>query len=642
MKSVFVFSFFFLSISFCFSAVRLPSIFGDHMVLQQNAPVAIWGWANPNEKIMVEFAGQQVFTKATSAGTWKVVLDKKKGGPYTLVVKGENTLEIQDVLMGEVWLCSGQSNMEWPLSQTENSSEEIASASFPEIRYFIVARNVQFKKSEDILSGVWKKVSPQTVGEFSAVGYYFAKTIHQKYHFPVGMIGSYWGGTDIETWMSTTSLKGFSEYRNALDTLSNFDEKSYRIGLEAKRKNLLSYVQAKTDGLQEDRALWADTAWNDASWNSMELPGLWETNLLPDVDGIVWFRKTIYLTAQQAKQSAVLHAGKIDDSDICWVNGIKVGQTTSQYNALRKYKVEKGILKPGKNVITIRVEDTGGGGGVWGDPDCLKLSLEQEVLALSGDWKFQVSPLGFRVAPSMFNPNQFPTLLYNGMIYPLLNLSLQGVLWYQGENNVSEAKRYGKLFPTMIQSWRNDFRDPDLEFLFVQLTSFMEMKKNPEESDWASLRHAQMEALKLTRTACAVTIDIGDAKDIHPKNKKDVGYRLALPAQKIAYKDTVEYSGPVLSNIKRMEGKMMLSFDHARSGLICTSRYGYVQGFQVAGSDGIYQWAQAKIVGDRVEVSCGKVSLPHHVRYAWADNAGDANLYNGVGLPAVPFQAEVK
>lgn len=622
--------------------VKLPGIFGNHMVLQQNRPVTIWGWAKAGEKITIEFAGQIAHSKADLNGRWKIILKESKGGPYTMTIKGENTIQLQDVLMGDVWLCSGQSNMEWPLSFSENGNEEIEVADFPEIRFFMVPKNVQFKPSEDIdTGGSWKKVSPQTIGEFSALAYYFGKNLYQKYRFPVGLIGSYWGGTDIETWMSKESLTSSGKCTKELNQLNTFDEEKYRKELDARRLQTHRYATSTTDGLINGKAVWAEDTFQDDKWEEMTLPGLWETSLLPDLDGVVWFRKKIILTKEQASGAATLIAGQIDDSDQSWINGKLVGQTSQQYNALRKYKIPSGVLKEGTNIITIRVEDTGGGGGVWGDPENVRLEVANQKLPLSGKWKFQVSP-GFTIAASRLNPNQFPTLLYNGMIYPIQNLALQGVIWYQGENNVSRAKDYSQLFPLMIQDWRSKFNDQNIEFLYVQLASFMARTVQPEESEWADLREAQDAALKLPRVGNAVAIDVGDANDIHPRNKKDLGYRLSLSARKFAYNDSVEYSGPVIKSATTIQDKIKISFSHTGKGLMCTSKYGYVMGFQVAGPDKKFYWAKAWLEGNDVVVQSNEVKTPSYVRYAWANNPDEANLYNKEGLPAGPFQYELK
>jgi sialate O-acetylesterase len=339
-------------------------------------------------------------------------------------------------------------------------------------------------------------------------------------------------------------------------------------------------------------------------------------------------------------KDAVLYLGMIDDSDMSWVNGNLVGETKQKYNDLRKYAVAASFLKPGKNVITVRVEDTGGGGGIWGEEKFMKIETSAGIISLAGDWKFQLSPVGFKLNDSRYNPNMFPTLLFNGMINPVKNFTMQGAIWYQGENNAWRAKTYKTLFPLMINDWRRQFSNPDLAFMYVQLANFMSAKNIPEESAWAELREAQNAALSLPKVGMAVIIDLGDSSDIHPRNKKDVGYRLSLPASKLVYGENLVYSGPMFKSMLINGTQAILSFDHTGSGLLTKNKYGYIMGFQMAGEDKKFYWAKAKIEGDKVVAECEQVKKPMAVRYAWSDNPEDASLYNKEGLPTSPFRTD--
>jgi sialate O-acetylesterase len=557
-----------------------------------------------------------------------------------MVVKGKNRLTLTNILVGEVWLCSGQSNMEWPMTSIVGNEEEIEQASNNEIRIFTVPKNVQFAPSGNLAGGEWRVVTPENIADFSAVAYFFGKNLQQQYRFPVGLIGSYWGGTDIETWMSKEAAAGSELLDESLEELALLDIPKYRANQEAKKKDLQKYIHTPTDGLIDGKALWADPAYDDADWDIMPVPGMWETSLLPDVDGIVWFRKTIYLTKEQASADAVLYLGMIDDSDLSWVNGNFIGQTEQKYNALRRYKVPQAYLREGANVITVRVTDTGGGGGIWGDSKFLRFETGADRLELSGDWKFRLSPLMLRINDTRFDPNLYPTLLYNGMVHPLHRYALAGVLWYQGENNVDRAEEYKTLFPALIKDWRKQFSYPELPFLYVQLANFMAEKKNPEESSWAELREAQNTALALPRVGAAITIDIGAADDIHPQNKKEVGNRLYLAARKIAYGDQLVYSGPVYQSKQIKDNKVYLTFSHTGSGLISHNKYGYISGFQIAGKDRKFYWAKAYLEEDKVVVYSDEVAQPLAVRYAWSDNPGTIDLYNQEGLPASPFRTD--
>jgi sialate O-acetylesterase len=632
----------FLLISlYAYSNVRLPRIIGDNMVVQRNKPVRIWGWADKGETVIISFNNQNKKIKADGQGKWQLLLDPmKEDGPFEMTVKGKNTITLRNVLVGEVWLCGGQSNMEWPMSRTNNSDEEISKANFNEIRIFQVPQNVQFKPVDDIDKGEWKVVTPENIAEFSAIGYFFGKNLYEKYKFPVGLISDNWGGTDIETWMSGEAISSVKGFEKKLDELGKMDPVKYKKELEEKRKNMLSLIQYKTDGLVDGKAIWANPDFDDMTWSTMYAPKVWEQGPLPGVDGIVWYRKTIDLSPEQITKDAVLYLGMIDDSDMSWVNGVFVGETKQKYNALRKYSVPAGILKPGKNVVTVRVEDTGGGGGIWGEEKLMKMETSAGIISLAGDWKYQLSPIGFKLNDSRYDPNMFPTLLFNGMINPVKNFTMQGAIWYQGENNASRAKTYRTLFPLMINDWRKQFNNPDLAFMYVQLANFMAAKDTPAESAWAELREAQNAALSLPKVGMAVIIDLGDPEDIHPRNKKDVGYRLSLPARKLVYGENLVYSGPIYKSMVIEGNKAILTFDQTGSGLMTKSKYGYVMGFQIAGEDKKFYWAKGRIDGDKVVMRCEEVKKPLAIRYAWSDNPEDANLYNKEGLPTSPFRTD--
>jgi sialate O-acetylesterase len=638
-----------LSVFFCLlflspeltANVRLPRIIGDNMVVQQNKPVKVWGWADAGENVKLRFNGQTKEIKASRAGKWEIMLSPmKQGGPFEMLIEGKNSLTVKNILIGEVWLCSGQSNMEWPMTRVNNSAEEIGNANFNEIRIFHVPQNVQFKPSDDIPKGEWKVVTPENIAGFSAVGYFFGKNLYEKYKFPVGLISSSWGGTDIETWMSLDVFSSVNGFEKPLVELTAMDEEKLKKDLEAKVKAMQGFIRSATDGLVDGKALWADPKLDDSSWDVIPAPMLWEQGPLPDVDGVVWYRKTIVLTKEQAAKEAILYLGKIDDSDISWINGNLAGQTEQKYDMVREYPVPAHFLKEGKNLITVRVEDTGGGGGIWGEEKQLRMETSAGPVSLAGDWKFQLSPYGFRVNGAAGNPNAYPTLLFNGMINPVKDFTMQGAIWYQGENNASRAKTYRTLFPLMINNWRKQFNNPELAFLYVQLANFMEAKDEPGESWWAELREAQNKALSLPKVGAAVTIDIGDPDDIHPRNKKDVGYRLSLPARKLVYGDDVVYSGPVYKAMESEGDKLKLTFDHIGGGLITKNESGNVMGFQIAGADKQFYWAKGRIEGNKVVVFSEQVKKPVSVRYAWSDNPQNASLYNKEGLPASPFRTD--
>ncbi|MBN2274416.1 MAG: beta galactosidase jelly roll domain-containing protein [Bacteroidales bacterium] len=621
--------------------IKLPHILGSNMVLQREKPVVLWGWADPREKVEISFAGNTLSSKADKEGKWKMTFPSMKaGGPYQMTIKGNNIIQLENIMIGEVWICSGQSNMEWIVANSDNSAEEISKADFPEIRLFDVPNRIAFEPQEDISGGEWLVCSPATVGSFSAVGYFFGMNLFSNLNIPIGLISTDWGGTLIESWASDDALYTVPEVRNKVDILRNVDLKKLEAEQQEKSDRIRSLISGTSDGIVDGKALWAETAYDDSGWPVMKVPGLWEGSLLPSLDGVVWFRREVMIPEELVNTLVILSLGKIDDSDITWVNGIKTGETIAKYSHERSYHIPPGILKPGKNTITVRVEDTGGGGGFWSDDSLLYIKGNQSVVSLAGDWKFRISPVGYSFYDAVAGPNDYPSILYNSMIHPLLQYNVKGAIWYQGESNAGEAYLYRTLHPLMINNWREKWNNPDLVFLFVQLANFMQPLPQPANSEWAELREAQLMTVSTPHTGMAVAIDIGDADDIHPRNKQDVGYRLALAARKIAYNEDIVFSGPVMKSYTINGNRVEVEFDHTGSGLMAKDKYGYLKGFAIAGADKQFIWAKAYIEGNRVIVTSDKIDKPVAVRYAWADNPDDANLYNKEGLPASPFRTD--
>ena len=621
--------------------VRLPRIFSSHMVLQQEQAIPVWGWASPRERVTVTLGNTTQRTTADKSGKWKVTLPAMKyGGPYTMTVKGRNTLTFTDILVGEVWICSGQSNMEWPLVSTLNAEEEIATANFPELRLFTVPRKISSLPLDDLDAGEWNVCSPQSVERFSAIGYLFGRQLHQDLKVPVGLINSSWGGTVAETWISGETISKDPDFARPLEQLKNFDMKSFEEEKKAKFRKIFNGDFPEEDlGMENGKPKWHVSDLNDGNWNTLQVPKYWEAQGFAEVDGIGWYRKEITLTEEQSNAQVTLHLGKVDDSDITWVNGIEIGRTEGLYSKERIYTIDSKYLKPGRNMLVVRVNDTGGNGGIWGEPNDQFLAIGKEKVDISGDWKFRISKAV--IGPLTVGPNTFPTLLFNSMIHPILPYPIRGAIWYQGESNADRAKQYQRIFPALITDWRNHWKVGDFPFLFVSLANFTAPPQTPGESEWAELREAQTKTLALPNTGMAVTIDIGEEKDIHPRNKQDVAKRLALNAMKIAYGKELLHSGPLFRSADFSGGKATVTFDHAGDGLVAHDRYGYVKGFTLAGKDGVHHWAQARIKGEnQVEVTCDKVPAPAAVRYGWANNPDDVNLYNSAGLPANPFRTD--
>jgi sialate O-acetylesterase len=625
--------------------VRLHPLFTDNMVLQRDKNDAVWGTADAGEHVTVSVAGQSATAVARLDGRWMVRLQPLKVATnLTMTVSGKNTLTLRNVAVGDVYLCSGQSNMEYPLQSWsppdsavfKAAQAEIAKANYPNIRLLTIPHAVKAKPQSEASAPInWNICTPQTAGGFSAVGYYFGRELNRRLGIPIGLIDSTWGGTIIEAWTSPNTMQTMPQYRPAIASL----EESERATLSMPQR--IANWWKNVPGSQDNA--WAQPSFDDASWSNMTLPTNWENAGLPGFDGIVWFRKTIDVPGNLAGKEMALHLGAIDDSDTTWFNGTQIGAMEMKAGTNRIYTVPGNLVKAGRNVITVRVLDTGGDGGINGGINGETMRLDfgpNPLFTLSGAWKYHVAAALNTLPPFPTdfanNPNQ-PTVLYNGMIAPLVPLSMRGAIWYQGESNAGAAAQYRTLMPALIRDWRARFGQ-DFGFYYVQLANFMARGTQPEESGWAELREAQTMTLSLPRTGMATIIDIGDAGDIHPTNKRDVGVRLALNALAKEYGQNVEYSGPMFQSVKRKGNTLRLSFSHAAG--LHTSDGRAPAGFAIAGSDRKFVWATARLQGQSVVLSNPAVLAPMFVRYAWANNP-DTDLYNAAGLPAVPFRSDV-
>jgi sialate O-acetylesterase len=622
--------------------LRLPKIFGDSMVLQRNAPLRIWGWASPAENITVQFHNQHKTVRTDASGSWELVLAPEAvGGPYQLQVKGKTTITLKGILMGDCWVCSGQSNMEMPLNgwgQVLNWEQEIATANYPAIRLFTVEKDVQGQPVPDVKGGAWQTCTPQHIPPFSAVGYFFGRALYQQLHVPIGLINSTWGGTNIESWISYTGFKSEPYYKELVNVAP---EKSTAELIATREKQLRDYLTSvqlnniDTVGLSQ----WPATEYDDSKWNNMNVPGLWESQQPAlKIDGVMWLRKEIVIDEADAGKPAVLKLAMIDDKDITYVNGIKVGGVTG-YNVPRVYNINAGILKKGKNTIAVRVDDTGGGGGIYGEAADCSLTVEGKTMTLAGPWKYHVENI---IVNAGVGPNDYPSVLYNAMIHPIEKLAIKGAIWYQGENNAGRAVEYNQAMPLLINDWRKRWQEPAMPFYFVQLASFNAGNGNSNQgSNWAELREAQSRAALLPSAGMAVTIDIGDAKDIHPRNKQDVGIRLAALALQKTYGVKMVASGPVYKSMQVQGNKVVVQFTNTGKGLTTkAASAGNLEGFEIAGADQHFYPAKATISGTTIIVSAPEVTTPVAVRYAWADDAGNANLFNKEGFPASPFRTD--
>ncbi|OON68939.1 sialate O-acetylesterase [Hymenobacter sp. CRA2] len=611
------------------------------MVLQRDKPVAVWGWADKGEAVSVSFQGKTYRATTGPDGKWRVQLPAlKAGGPYEMTFKGSNQLTLRDILVGDVWVCSGQSNMELPMNRVKDKYPDvIAAATNPQIRQFDGPTRYAFKGPQaDLPSGRWTAADPKAVLQFTAVGYFFARELHDKYKVPIGLIRIAVGGSPAEAWLSPEALKNYPALQQRADQLR---DSSYVVGVQqqerARDAAWYRQLRQQDQGFAKGQTSWTSPSYNAADWKTMNLPGYWADQGLGPVNGVVWFRKEVEVPTAIVDQPVRLNLGTIVDADSVYVNGQFVGTTSYQYPP-RKYELPTTVLKPGKNVVVVRVINSTGRGGFTMDKPYELRAANGQAVDLRGAWQYKLGAKSEPLAPPTFFQYE-PGGLFNGMVAPLLPYAVKGVIWYQGESNTGRAKEYQQLFSTMITDWRRAWQQPALPFLYVQLANFMAVKDQPSESGWAELREAQRRTLALPHTSMAVAIDAGEWNDIHPLDKATVGHRLALAAEREAYGDNVVAAGPLYQSHKINGNKITLSFTSVGGGLVAKGG-GELKQFAIAGADQQWVWAQARIEGDKVVVWNEQVPNPVAVRYAWADNPQGANLYNKAGLPASPFRTD--
>ncbi len=611
--------------------VKLARIFSDHMVLQRGVKVPVWGTAASGKRITVEINGMTAGAVTGRDGKWRLWLPAfEAGGPYEMNVSGDGNVKLTDVLFGEVWFASGQSNMGFTMNSGPlNKEEEIAAANYPDIRLFTVPRRVGRTPKEDLEGGSWAACTPGTVADFSAVAYFFGRKIHQDLKVPVGLIDCSWGGTPAEAWTSAEMLKSLPAYRDWVNELEkdpvNWEEDIEANSQRQAKKNDIIYHSF--EGLKQGVA---KLNYDDSDWKSIAIPN-WDK----DLEGIVWLRKRINVPKEYKKQPITIDLGRIQFYAIVYFNGQKIGEVTSPHFA--RFDVPGDLVRSGDNEIAVRALHFWAKPQFDGPAGRMKVTAANGVVIddLADVWRYKT---GLEPEfPVIKNYQNYPASLFNGMVAPVIPYAMAGVIWYQGESNAGRAYDYQSLFKALITDWRIRWEEGYAPFLFVQLANYLDRKPDPGDDSWAELRDAQLQALALPRTGMAVTIDIGEALNIHPKNKQEVGRRLALNAEKIAYGMNVVSSGPIFKSMK-IDGKdVELNFDYIGSGLL--AKGGELRGFAVAGADRKFYWARARIAGNQVILRSDKVPHPVAVRYGWASNP-DCNLYNKEGLPASPFRTD--
>ena len=648
------------------SSLVLPSLIGDNMVLQQNTAVTVWGYAKPGQNITITATWkEQVKTLADSKGHWQTTLSTPHpGGPYTIQVASmDTTITLNNVLIGSVWLCSGQSNMEMPLSgwppiSVMHSKEAIDSSSLYQIRLYTVTRALATDPSESC-EGKWLLCNPSNVKSFSATAYFFGRKMYDQLHIPIGLILSAWGGTPIEAWLPATALTTEKQFVN---DLSNMQNQSAQIVTFRSWLNKQPHFSVKADaGADKWKNLTfndnecALVNFNDDKWQVAKLPQYLE-QAIGDFDGTLWYRKKIDLPEQMTGKILNISLGPIDDMDRVYVNGVLAGETEEEgrYQQNRYYEIPSGIVHTGNNTIAVRVLDNGGSGGIYGKADLMNISVKNDTtippVRLAGEWKFlpvaeligntfylyDIPSKGFYSSdrPKSLSPNT-PSILYNAMINPVLNYNIQGVIWYQGETNVGRADQYSRLLPLMIKNWRLGWHNEDLSFYVVQIAPYE--YSGPYGIESAELKNAQASALTLKHTGLAVTLDLGVPKNIHPPFKMEVGERLAALALAQDFHIKTPYSGPTFKNLKRKNNNLIVQFDHLEGGLVVHGNQ--LKEFEIAGNDGKYYPAVANIVKNKVIVYSSSVIEPVSIRYCW-HNGSEASLFNKAGMSCYSFHIQ--
>lgn len=623
------------------SSLQLPEILGDHMVLQQKSFAKIWGWTEPQQEIKVTTSWNEKTYRvvADQLGNWQVsVATGKAGGPYTVTIVADVTRVLEDILLGEVWICSGQSNMEWPLSAAETASEEIPLSDFPEIRLFTVEKHIATRPMED-LNGSWALCSPETSPSFSAVGYFFGKNLHKELGVPVGLVNTSWGGTPSESWTSRETLSTFGDFDRQLEELYGTSDaemdKAHKeqLRIESMIKKQQDFENQENIGFSEG---WMKSDYDDASWDLMTCPAEWSS--IEDIgmlEGVMWMRTWITIPYQWKGKALTLELGPVDEMDITYINGVEVGTSRriSDWNTPRIYQVPATLLSSGQLQLSIRIVNTNAQGGIFGKPEQLKIyptgNDEEKPVLLGGSWKYKIA-YTFPEVSMVFNSHT-PSVLYNGMLNPMKNMAIKGAIWYQGEGNQTRAMQYRTIFPGMIEDWRATWKQGTFPFYFVQIAPF---NYGFEETS-VELREAQFLTLsKVKHTGMAVTMDIGNPNDIHPTNKRDVGKRLSLWALAKDYGKDLVYSGPLYTEQSIEDNKIRIHFSCTGSGLVAMG--GPLTHFEIAGEDQVYHPAEAIIDGETVVVSVTEVASPVAVRYGWS-NIAEPNLFNAEGLPASSF-----
>jgi sialate O-acetylesterase len=621
--------------------LKLAHIFADHAVLQRQKPIAIWGWASPKETVKVTLASQSKETVADAEGKWILRLAAlEAGGPYKMVVKtATSTLTLEDILIGEVWLCSGQSNMEWSVNASDNAPTEKRAATIPQIRHFKVQNDLALKPLKDLKTAPqWVVCSPETVGDFTAVGYFFAKELAQKLQIPIGLVNSSWGGSQAEGWISKESMESSEQFKNYAQTMPKTWEEANAKLDQVLKQQVLGKIK---DVSASDQANYLSPDYDFKQWYKGSTPGAWDWQGLWAYRGLGYMAKYIDVPADMTAKETTLGLGINNSPSQVYINGKLVFDGVLK--GARKIKIPANTWKSGQNTMLtkfgITTDPSWFGVGITGSAEDFFLQQDEEKIMLGGNDWYLMPALADNYTYAQLN-NNIGTSIYNAMIAPIVPFAMRGILWYQGETNAARSFQYRKTFPLLIQDWRKQWAE-ELPFYFVQLSSYGSNESANNGSNWAELREAQSLTLALPQTGMAITTDIGNPTDIHPTNKQDVGKRLSAIALAKDYGLKVPYQSPLYESLEVKANLAVVTFKNVTNGLMAKDKFGYVRGFEIAGADQVFYYAQAQIVGNKVIVQHSKVQNPVAVRYAWSDSPDkDANLFSTEGLPANGFRTD--
>jgi len=620
-----------------YTQIVLPKIFGDNMVLQRGIKIPVWGNATPGAHIIAELGRFRAVAIADPKGKWMVRFPvHKAGGPYALKIseqgKPDSETKLNGILIGDVWLASGQSNMEWQVKQSLNADNEIANANYPEIRLLQVAHDKKLTPQYNIPGGTWEVCNPVNVPQFSAVAYYFARKIHHDQHVPIGIIQSTWGGTPIESWTSQAQLLTSPVTKTNITANDTLSEQSF----VNDSLNLIRFWDIVYRPQNNTNKIIPAIGYDDSGWPTVEMPRLIKDFGIGPYEGMVWLCKKITLPESFSGKDLTLHLGHPEMNYSMYFNGEEICKTIWNSDPKQSYTIPAKLIRKGENTISLRIAMLWGGGGLNPPSEGINITDGAVKVSLAGKWRYQkdLEP----GLPKIKNYQNYPSLLFNAMINPVIPFGIKGFLWYQGEANEAEAYNYRKLFPMLIDDWRKRWKQGNLPFLYVQLPNFKKRKPLPSESEWAELREAQTLTLSQANTGMACIIDVGEADNIHPINKQEVGRRLALNANKLVYKQNVTASGPLYKSYRKEANRIYISFANVSAGLRIKDAK-EITGFSIAGNDQRFYWAKATIKGKYVVVYADQVRDPQAVRYAWADNP-ECNLINFEGLPAIPFRTD--